>query len=333
MNADLLSVAYVISMILYCVLISLMVRKFGRIRLHHPTFSQDLKETLKMILPLMASYGIGRMALMVDKIVASMLATGSVSCLTYAHSLYKVVCAVFITNLSTIILTDFNDYCAQKQYDKVIESIHRIISSMTLLMLPITIVTIFNANEIASIVYQRGHFSRESAVLVGSVLVFYALNFIPAMVQSVYNQVFYAFGDTVAPMWMALLNVALNLGMSIPLMMAIGLPGVAIGTLCSTLITVQIKRLVLRKHIKNYTFAYTKVYLMKTFFASIACIAVIALIVSFVHNPFLSFIFSAFAAFSVFFLVLLLLKEEICVSYYQKIIKRFGKGKGQGQDI
>ena len=332
-NADLLSIAYVISIASYCILISFMVRKYGRIRLHRPVFTQDLQATLKMILPLMASYGIGRMALMVDKIVASTLAEGSVSCLTYAHSLYKVVCAIFITNLSTIILTDFNDYCAQKNYEKVKESIQRIISTMTLLLIPITIVTLFNSNEIAHIVYQRGNFTQESTALVGSVLVFYALNFIPAMVQSVYNQVFYAFGDTVSPMWMALLNVVLNLGLSIPLMMALGLPGVAIGTLCSTLITVQIKRAILRKHLKNYTFAYTKLFLLKTLPAVIACLAVTVVIVLLVHNPLLSFALSVLSAFCVFFLVLFLLKEEICVSYYQTIMKKIRKNKRQGQAV
>ena len=161
-NADILSVAFVISMVLYCILVSISIRKYGKIRIHKPFVNPEIKRTFSMLLPLMASYGVGRLSLMVNKVVASTLAVGSVSVLTYAHALYKVVGAVFVSNLSTIVLTDFNNMCARNDLAAITTKMRRTISTMTLVLIPITIVTMLNSNEIVKIVFERGKFSSNS---------------------------------------------------------------------------------------------------------------------------------------------------------------------------
>ena len=68
-NADVLCVAFVISMVLYCGLVRFSTRRYGHLRLKIPRLTGDVKTALTMMLPLMVSYGIGRVALMVDKII------------------------------------------------------------------------------------------------------------------------------------------------------------------------------------------------------------------------------------------------------------------------
>ena len=324
-NADLLSVAYVISIVLYCTLVSISVRKYGIIRLHKPSLTPELKYTLTMLLPLMVSYGIGRLALMVDKIIASTLTVGSVSGLTYAHSLYKVVAAIFVTNLCTIILTDFNNLCARNETEKVEKTMRRTISTMTLLLLPITIVTVFNANQIVKIVYERGKFSSDATALVGGVLLFYALNFVPVMIQGIYNQALYAFGDTLKPMIIAVFSVVVNLGTSIPLTMIIGLPGVAIGTVISTIGSVIFGRVVLRKYLSEYKGCYSIIFLRKVAFSCIVCVAAVFLVSRAIHMALISFVVSTIVSFGSFFTCLIVLKEEITISYIKTFLSRVKK--------
>lgn len=324
-NADVLSISFVISMVSYCVLVTLSVRKYGKIKLRVPKFNAELKNTLKMLLPLMVSYGVARVALMVDKIVASTLAEGSVSALTYSHSLYKVVGAIFITNLSTIILTDFNNLCAKNEIEKVRNKIISTVSAMTLVLIPITVVSVFNSEEIVKIVYERGKFSSEATVLVGSVLLFYALNFIPAMIHGVYNQALYGFGDTLKPMIIAAVAVVVNLGTSIPLAMLIGLPGVAIGTLVSSICTVILARIAIKKYIPDYHGCYTLKYLLKVLASGVVCIAGVIAVTMLIKNAFWSFAVSTVVAFGLFGMMLILLKEEVCMSYFKTICKKLSK--------
>lgn len=326
-NADLLSVAYVISIASYCILVSVSVHKYGTIRLHKPSITSELKRTFTMLIPLMVSYGVGRLALMVDKVIASTLTIGSVSGLTYAHSLYKVVAAVFVTNLCTIMLTDFNNLCARNETEKVGKKIRRTISAMTLILIPITIVTVFNSTEIVKIVYERGKFSADATTLVGGVLLFYALNFVPVMIQGIYNQALYAFGDTVKPMIIAVFSVVVNLGTSIPLTAIIGLPGVAIGTVISTIGAVIIGRIVLRKYLPEYKGCYSLQYIWKVALSCIICIALVFLTSKAVHGAFISFIVSTVVAFASFIVCLIVIKEEVTISYFKSFLNKFRKRK------
>ena len=326
-NADVLSLAFITSIVLFCILVSVCARKYGRLRFHRPTFNPELKNSLIMLLPLMVSYGVGRLALMVDKIIASNLAVGSVSGLTYAHSLYKVVGAIFVTNLCTVILTDFNNLCAKGEISKVESSMRKTISAMTLLLIPITVVTVFNANEIVKIVYERGKFSADATALVGSVLLFYALNFVPVMIQGIYNQALYAFGDTFKPMLIAIFSVVVNLGTSIPLTAVIGLPGVAIGTVISTVGSVIFARIVLRKYLPEYKGCYTLKYIWKVAIASVACTGTVFLVVKLIHSALLSFIVSTAAAFAVFLIFMIILKEETTLSYIKALLGKLRKRK------
>lgn len=324
-NADLLSVAYIISIVGYCLLVTIFVRKYGTIRFHKPTVTPELKHTFTMLLPLMVSYGVGRLALMVDKIIASTLTVGSVSGLTYAHSLYKVVAAIFVTNLCIIILTDFNNLCARKETEKVERTLRRTIATMTLILIPITVVTVFNSNEIVKIVYERGKFSSDATVLVGGVLLFYALNFVPVMIQGIYNQALYAFGDTLKPMIIAVFSVVVNLGTSIPLTAVIGLPGVAIGTVISTVGSVVFARIVLRKYLPDYKGCYSINYIWKTAISTAVCICLVFLVETTIRNHFASFVVSTIISFGIFFVCLIVLKEETTISYLKAFMKKLRK--------
>lgn len=326
-NADLLSFAFVISAVAYCIFVSVAVRKTGRIRMHRPAFSPELRESMKMLLPLMISYGVGRLALMVDKVIASTLAEGSVSALTYSHSLYKVVGAIFVTNLCTIILTDFNNLCAKNETVEVEKTMRKTVSVMTLILIPITIVTVFNSNEIVKIVYERGKFSPEATALVGGVLVFYALNFVPVMIQGIYNQALYAFGDTLKPMIIAVFSVALNLGTSIPLTALIGLPGVAIGTVISTIGSVISSRFVIRKYLPGFKGCYSLAYIWKVALSCVVCLGLVFFTSFMIHNALISFVISTLVAFTSFLLCLTTLREEVTLSYIKTFVSKVRKNK------
>ena len=198
---------------------------------------------------------------------------------------------------------------------------------MTLILIPITIVTVFNSNEIVKIVYERGKFSPNATALVGGVLLFYALNFVPIMIQGIYNQALYAFGDTLKPMIIAVFSVVVNLSTSILLVAFIGLPGVAIGTVVSTIGAVIFGRMVLRKYLPNYKGCYTMTYIWKVFLACIVSVVVVFLISREVHSAFISFIVSTIAAFASFLACLVVFREEITVDSINVFLNKVRKRK------
>ena len=317
--AAMLSVAYVISMLLFCILTMIYVRKYGELQLLKPKIDSEIKATLGTILPLIVSYGITRATMMIGKIIASFLGNGAVSQLTYAHSLYAVVSAVFVTNLTTILLTDFNELLVVKAYRKVGDKIESVVSIMTILLVPITIVSVVCSEDVVRIVYERGQFTPDITGVVAKVLAVYALGFIPAMIHGIYNQVFYAVGDTKTPMWIALVNIIINISLSLLLIGKIGLLSVAAASMLSSMVASVLCGIKVKKYLIGYRGCYSVKFIGSCILAGIVCI-ISTLCVKMVelHSLF-SFIVTTIVAFLTFVLVLLVLKVPNLITGIQKL--------------
>ena len=328
-NADVLSVAYVISLFLFCLLTTATMLKYGKFRPMLPKFNDEIRMTFRMVLPLMVSYGIARVSLFVDKIIASLLGEGYVTVLTYSHSLYKVVAAICIINLSTIILTDFNDLMARKNYEAVSKKLNSVISAMTILLIPITIVSTACSRDIVKFIYERKNFSAESTVMVANVLIFYAFNFLPGMIHGVYSQVMYGNGDTKTPMWISLGCIVVNFGTSLPLIYVVGPPGGAIGTLISSIFSTVLYRVLIRKYVPGYKGGYTPVFIRNCLIALLPTAGAAFLIRLAGLLAFAAFVVTTVASFAVFGGLMLILRDQTMTEAVQLLKKVFFKLTGK----
>lgn len=324
-NSDVLVFAYILSILLYCILTSFSAGKYGKLRFILPRFDSEIKATVRMLLPLMMSCGVGHIALMLGKMIASLLGEGHVSSLTYAHTLYRVVYTIFIANLSVILLTDFNELMAQKNFNAMKQKICSVVSIMTLFLIPITIVSVVCSKDIVKIIYERGSFSPTSTAAVASVLIFYALNFIPAMVHSIYNQVLYANGDTKTPMWIALASIAVNFVSSLILVRVIGLPGVAIGTLISSLVSTFLCKIYVKKILVSFKGCYSIRFVLRSLIASGLCALVALLVQSFELPALLTFLITTILAMGAFIGFMLLMRDEITITAAKWIAPKIKK--------
>jgi len=320
-----LSFGYVASFFLFCALSVYFVNKYGKLRVTKPKFSKELKETISMFLPLIVSYGISRVALMIDKTIASLLEPGSVSALTYAHGLYKIVEAVFITNLSLILLTDFNELILKRDYCAVNEKIKSVTSIMSMLLIPITAVTMVCSSDITEIVYSHGKFSSSSAENVAGVLMIYAINFVPAMIYGVYNQVMYANGDSKNPMWIAAASIFVNVSVSFLLLQRVGLAGVAYGTLFASVIAIFMCRRTLKKDITIFDGCFTKKFIINCAIGFVICMFTVYVSERLFTSALLSFITCTFTGTFSFFSTLLILKDENLMIVVSTLKRKFSK--------
>jgi len=328
-NADSLAIAFVVSALIFCVLVRVTMNQYGRVRLHRPVINDNIRTVFKMIIPLMISYGISRISLMVDRIIASTIGEGTVSSLTYAHSLYNAVTGVFVVNLCTILLTDFNNLFAQKQAAELKRKIENAVSTITLVLLPITIIAMVCSTDVVRIIYQRGHFNSSNTAEVAALLFIYVIDFIPGMVLNVNNQALYAAGDTKAAMNRSFINIFTNIGMSVLLSRFLGILGVAIGTVISCVISAVLSSLSVRKHIKGYHVFIHKKYLLKVTLAGIACFICVYTVKNILHKgALITFVLSSILGLFSFFFVLVLEKESITVSYLKQIKGRLKRLRG-----
>lgn len=314
-----LSFSLITSNVLFFLIILIGLLKYGKITIHIPRWTNDTSDSLKMAVPLMMSYGITNVSLFVDKIIVSTVGEGSVSSLTYAQSLYNGVATIFITNLCTILLTDFNLLCAKKDYLAVEKKLKNTIRLVFLLLIPVTIETIVFHYDIVRLVYERGSFSAENSFSVGKTLLAYAFNFVPAMIYSVYNQILYACGKTKQSMLIGVASLICNIIASLALIKPIGISGIAVGTVISSVVSVFLVKNNVEKILVPDKVKISIKRIVVTGILIVACLA-ISMLLNHLAIPFLlAFVIATALCYLSVFGYLLFIKDEYAISIKRKI--------------
>lgn len=319
-----LCIAYVISTLTYSLCNYFMVKKHGTIKVTIPRYDNDIKSLLFLVFPTIISNGIIRLSLIVDQIISSTFEEGSISCLSYAQSLYNVVSSILIVNLGMILLTDFSTLYINNDMEGIIKRIKNAIHSISLLLIPVTLISVLFSKEIVMIVFNRGAFDIKASQKVADLLLYYAIGFIPAMINSVYTQVLYAFGKMKTAMTISLVTLIINIISSAVLAKVIGFEGIAIGTSLSVFCGVFINNSEIRKNIKSYHLAYSKPFIVKASIASLAMLVTISTMKSFISNIYISFLLGVIMGGLVFFSALYVLQENYCRKY---VTDFFNRGK------
>ena len=264
------------------------------------------------MLPMIIGNGVTRVALMVDKIVASMFQEGMVSCLSYAQTLKNFVGAFFVTNICTILLTDFVNYAASGEIDNMKRKMRSTISVLMLLLVPVTLLTVIYHREIVSIVFERGSFTSQDTEITAKLLMWYALGFIPTLIQNIYLHVHYAFGDTGTTMRNGIIAVICNFVVSVGLAFLIGVNGIAIGTVISAVVSAALAGRTMQKHLSDFRLFEDYKFLLRTALAAVVCAAAALGIRNSLHlAPLWSFACATTIGGALFFIVLLIMGEPM----------------------
>ncbi len=330
-NADILCYGYVAANLVFALLLFFRSRSFGRIGYARPRFDEDTKKLFVLAGPAIISKGVVRISLMIDQIIASTLGKGSVSHLNYAHSLYNIVSSLLIVNLCIIMLTDFTNLCVKKKYDEIVNKLHVSASSILLLLAPVSLLTVCYSREIVAIAYQRGAFKADSTEAVGSLLLFYAIGFVPALLNSLYTQVLHSFGKMRIAMINTVVSFALNITISIVLSIFLGIIGIAIGTTTSSLLVVLLYKRAVKKCLPGLKSVFTLKYVLKLLGGLAGCLLAIAAAKLFIRSSLLSFAAATLVGFALFAALLILLNEKTIMGYIHKL-KKAKKGTQNGAD-
>jgi len=152
---------------------------------------EDLKRLGFLIAPAFLGLLVDQLNLLVNTVLVSGLDLGSISALNYANKLVTLASGTFIVAIMTGVRLIF------------------------LIMVPITLVTLFFHQDIVQIVFQRGAFDAEATALTSPILFYFSLGLIFLGLREVFNKAFYAMKITTIPLYISLVSVAVNIPLSI----------------------------------------------------------------------------------------------------------------------
>ncbi len=210
-----------------------LVRHGLDLRPPRPFDRQGLREVGRLILPRLFGVGITQINLVVDSNFATSLRSGSVSFLYYATRVTELTLGIFAISLSTVILPTLSRAAADRDRQRVVETLATAMRLLIFITVPATLGLIVLRVPIVHVLFEHGRFGRQDTLFTASALAFYASGLLPYAAVNVQATAFYAHRDTRTPVKVGALTFFLHLGLNFALRGPMGHDGIALSTALS----------------------------------------------------------------------------------------------------
>ena len=201
-----------------------------RVRFRDP----EIRVAFRLLRLPLAGTGLNMIARAVERFFASFLPAGSITILNYAWVVVNSLGgAIFFRSVVVALLPRLSE--ARRDDDVSRQVVSDGVRLMALISIPLTAFVIALAQPLVRLFFQRGAFSPTSALLLGSVLAIYALQFPLDAITRVFLSFWYSRLDTRVPFHNVALGVGLDVVFAAILVWPFGIRGLALAYVLSSI--------------------------------------------------------------------------------------------------
>ncbi len=291
--AELLSIATLAGTFIQTIVQIYETHKIGLIKFKFNLKKSFFEETriFNLIIPASFSSGLGQINVFIDMFFASSF-KGAASGLAYGNFLIQAPLGILSNALILPLLPKFSELINKKNNEKINKILIRSIEYCLLATFLLTGFFICFKDLLVDLVFQRGAFNKQSALIVKNILIAYALGLPTYLFRDLLIRIYYSIEETTLPFKLSIYGIGLNFLFD---WMLIGAPipnsgnllpfnfGV-IGLVISTGIVNFIICIILSIKLKNFIKPLPHIFLIrKTLLIFIACIFSIIISYSFIN--------------------------------------------------
>lgn len=212
--------------------------KYGyRFNLNFIWRDSNVKHFGLLLLPVIIGVAVNDINTIVDKTIASTVAVGAISALTYGNSLMQLANGGIVQPIATVYYPYITRYVAEKKVSDAANMLRKTISTVLTLFTPLTILFCLYSEQITEALFGRGAFDSNSVKMTSSAFFFYSVGLSFVAIRELLSRYYYAYGNTKTPMLNAAIGVVFNIVFNILLSKLMGVGGLALATSISALVT------------------------------------------------------------------------------------------------
>ncbi|MBW7882964.1 MAG: murein biosynthesis integral membrane protein MurJ [Caldilineaceae bacterium] len=193
-----------------------------------------VREVARLMGPRVLGLFFVQLHFLVNTILASGLATGSLSALNYAWLLMLLPQGIIAQALATAAFPTFSAQVAAGQLDALRRTFSQTLRVVLFLSLPAAVVLFVLREPTVSILLERGEFTQRSTDMVTFALQFYLLGLMAHALLEIVVRAFYALHNTMTPVLIGVAAMLLNIGLSILLVRPLSFGGLALANSVAT---------------------------------------------------------------------------------------------------
>ena len=189
-----------------------------------------VKRILKLMLPAIFGVSITQINLLLDTLIASFLAAGSVSWLYYSDRLVEFPLGIFGIALATVILPSLSKNHAADNPVEFSKSLDWALRLVLLIGLPASVGLLILAEPMLSTLFQYEEFGANDVQLAGKSLMAYSIGLLGFILVKVLVPGFTSRKDMKTPVRFGIYAMVANMGMNIALVFPLAHAGLALAT-------------------------------------------------------------------------------------------------------
>ncbi len=228
---------------------------------------EQLRNMVFIALPIILGGSVNRVNTLVDRTLASNLAEGGISALSYASRLESFVSALFVGSITTALYPMISNMAAEGNLKGLKDSLSEAIVIVGLLVIPATVGAMIFSKEIVQLLFGRGAFTPEAVSMTANALFYYSVGMI-GLLSTVLRRAFYALQDTRTPVINSVISVSINIVLNLILSRFMGIGGLALATSIAAITSTMLMFITLRRKIGGFGLKRVSGSLIKILVAS-----------------------------------------------------------------
>ncbi|MFU8783455.1 murein biosynthesis integral membrane protein MurJ [Aliidiomarina sp.] len=228
-----------------------------------------------LMIPAMFGVSVSQINLLLDTVIASFLVTGSISWLYYADRLLEFPLGLFGIAIATVILPALSARHVDKSLEKFQTTLDWGVRMVVMLGLPAMAGLFVLAEPMLLVLFERGSFSPEDALLSSYALMAYATGLLSFMLVKVLATGFFSRQDTKRPVKYGIIAMAANMILNIILAIPFGYWGLALATALSGTLNAVLLGTVLYREGVLVLARTTRIFLAQVALATLVMIALL----------------------------------------------------------
>jgi putative peptidoglycan lipid II flippase len=188
--------------------------------------------------PRLLGLAAGQINFLVSTVLASGLATGSLTAYNYAFQLSQIPVGIIGVSIAVALFPTLSHDAALGHLGRIRSQVSGAVRQLVFIAALLTVVTIVLREPVTAAFYQYGAFTADASARTASTLAFFAIGLGGHIVVHVLTRAFYAMQDTRTPVAWAVVAVAINVPLMVLLVEPMGIEGLALALSISSVIEV-----------------------------------------------------------------------------------------------
>jgi len=209
----------------------------------------EVVKIAKLMGPAIIGLAVYEVNLLVDTLLASTLAEGSISYLYYGNRLVQLPLGVFATALAIVLLPTLSSHAAKGELKNLVKTLSFSIRLIMFITIPATIGLIILREPIVNTLWERGAFLHITTQNTAVALLYYSIGLCAFSGIKIIAPAFYSLQDTKTPAKIGIYSMGLNIILNLILMGPLKHGGLALATSLSALFNVIVLIHYLRKRL------------------------------------------------------------------------------------